>query len=164
MQMTKVVIWCRHEADNLIGIGDDIPWHIPSDSRFFADVIAGQDVVFGRKTYETVPPEVLSDCAVWVLSKNQNYEPRNPDTERLVGDVRAFKEFEGDLYIGGEEVEQRHQLLEGHPGRPDQGHRTPQPAAYQVAVADDAQAGDLRFQILTQQHALTAVCRGRKLR
>lgn len=95
MQMTKVAIWCRHEADNLIGIGDDIPWHIPSDSRFFADVIAGQDVVFGRKTYETVPPEVLSDCAVWVLSKNQNYEPRNPDTERLVGDVRAFKEFEG---------------------------------------------------------------------
>lgn len=99
--MTKVAMWCRHEADNLIGIGDDIPWHIPSDSRFFADVIAGQDVVFGRKTYETVPPEVLSDCAVWVLSKNQNYEPRNPDTERLVGDVRAFKEFEGDLYIGG---------------------------------------------------------------
>ena len=97
MQMTKVAMWCRHEADNLIGIGDDIPWHIPSDSRFFADVIAGQDVVFGRKTYETVPPEVLSDCAVWVLSKNQNYEPRNPDTERLVGDVRAFKEFEGDL-------------------------------------------------------------------
>ena len=45
MQMTKVAIWCRHEADNLIGIGDDIPWHIPSDSRFFADVIAGQDVV-----------------------------------------------------------------------------------------------------------------------
>ena len=86
MQMTKVAMWCRHEADNLIGIGDDIPWHIPSDSRFFADVIAGQDVVFGRKTYETVPPEVLSDCAVWVLSKNQNYEPRNPDTERLVGD------------------------------------------------------------------------------
>ena len=48
MQMTKVAIWCRHEADNLIGIGDDIPWHIPSDSRFFADVIAGQDVVLGR--------------------------------------------------------------------------------------------------------------------
>ena len=57
-------------------------------------------------------------------------------------------------------MEQRHQLLEGHPGRPDQGHRAPQPAAYQVAVADDAQAGDLRFQILAQQHALTAVCRG----
>ena len=39
MQMTKVAMWCRHEADNLIGIGDDIPWHIPSDSRFFADLL-----------------------------------------------------------------------------------------------------------------------------
>ena len=56
-KMTKVAIWCRHETDNLIGIGTDIPWHIPSDSKFFADVINGQDVVFGRKTYESVSPK-----------------------------------------------------------------------------------------------------------
>ena len=51
-------------------------------------------------------------------------------------------------------VEQRHQFLERHPGRADQRDRAPQPAADQVAVADDAQAGDLRLNILAQQDAL----------
>ena len=51
-------------------------------------------------------------------------------------------------------MEQRHQFLERHPGRADQRDRAPQPAADQVAVADDAQAGDLRLNILAQQDAL----------
>ena len=33
-------------------------------------------------------------------------------------------------------------------------------AAYQIPVAHDAQPGDLRFQILAQQHAFAAVFRG----
>jgi len=99
--MTKVAIWCRHETDNLIGIVTDIPWHIPSDSKFFADVINGQDVVFGRKTYESVSPKVLENCAVWVLTGDKDYETRYPKADKVVTDIRAFKEFEGDLYIGG---------------------------------------------------------------
>lgn len=99
--MTKIAIWCRHAADNLIGIGDDIPWHIPSDSKFFQDVIAGQDVVMGRKTYETVPPTVLAESAVWVLTSDKDYEVCNPKAEKVITDIREFKEFEGDLYISG---------------------------------------------------------------
>lgn len=99
--MTKVAIWCRHATDNLIGIGADIPWRIPSDSKFFHDVITGQDVVMGRKTYESVPPSVLAESAVWVLTSDKEYELRNPKAEKLVNDIREFKEFEGDLYIGG---------------------------------------------------------------
>jgi hypothetical protein len=56
-------------------------------------------------------------------------------------------------------VEQRHQLLEGHPGGADEGHGAPEASAHQIPVAHDAQARDLRFQILAQQHALTAFCR-----
>ena len=57
-------------------------------------------------------------------------------------------------------MQQGHQLLEGHPGGADQGNGAPQPAAYQIPVAHDAQPGDLRFQILAQQHAFAAVFRG----
>ena len=34
-------------------------------------------------------------------------------------------------------MQQRHQLLEGHPGGADQGDGAPQPAAYQIPVAHD---------------------------
>ena len=69
--MTKVAIWCREKTENLIGVGKEIPWNVPSDSRFFANVIAEQNVVFGRKTFETIPKQVLEKCDVWVLSSLQ---------------------------------------------------------------------------------------------
>ena len=33
--MTKIAIWCRHDGDNIIGIGPNIPWHISSDFKRF---------------------------------------------------------------------------------------------------------------------------------
>jgi len=99
--MTKVAIWCRHETDNLIGIGKNIPWRIPSDIRFFTDVVRGQNLVLGRKTYDAVPMEILSDSVVWVLTSDKDYEPRRQDKDMIITDIRRFKEFEADLYIGG---------------------------------------------------------------
>ena len=48
--MTKVAIWCRHQKDNIIGIGSDIPWNVPSDAQKFVRMATGQNVVVGRKT------------------------------------------------------------------------------------------------------------------
>lgn len=99
--MTKVAIWCREKTENLIGVGKEIPWNVPSDSRFFADVIAEQNVVFGRKTFETIPKQVLEKCEVWVLSSLRPEDEQMPKNEHWLSDIRHFKEFEEDLYIGG---------------------------------------------------------------
>ena len=40
--MTKVAIWCRHEGDNIIGVGADIPWCVPSDSKRFRNITKEQ--------------------------------------------------------------------------------------------------------------------------
>ena len=49
-EMTVVAMWCRHAGDDLIGIGDNIPWNVPSDTKHFLDVVSGQTVVCGRIT------------------------------------------------------------------------------------------------------------------
>ena len=95
--MTKVAIWCREKTENLIGVGKEIPWNVPSDSRFFADVIAEQNVVFGRKTFETIPKQILEKCEVWVLSSFQPEDEQIAKNEHWLSDIRFFKEF----YIGG---------------------------------------------------------------
>ena len=99
--MTKVAIWCRHIGDNLIGVGGQLPWCVPSDSLFFQNVIAGQNTVVGRKTYESSPAEVWEKSNVWVVTSQAEYEVYNPKTEKVVADLRSFKEFEEDLYISG---------------------------------------------------------------
>jgi len=42
-------------ADNLaIGKGNDIPWHISEDLKFFKRTTSGHPVIMGRKTFESI--------------------------------------------------------------------------------------------------------------
>jgi dihydrofolate reductase len=40
--------------NHVIGNGNKIPWHIPEDFRWFKKMTAGNVVVMGRKTYESL--------------------------------------------------------------------------------------------------------------
>lgn len=102
--MTKVAVWCRHEGDNIIGIGKDIPWDVPSDVHKFIKIVSGNAIVAGRTTYETLPPSFDVEQIV-VLTSNPDYELRNPEKHRLVSKINVFKDFEEDIYIcGGAQV------------------------------------------------------------
>lgn len=98
--MTKVAIWCRHQGDNIIGIGPHIPWDVPSDVRKFQRVVDGCEIVVGRATYETLPAS-FDEQFLWVLSSQSDYELRNPKKHHLVNKINDFKDFEDDLYICG---------------------------------------------------------------
>ena len=99
--MTKVAIWCRHEGDNIIGIGNEIPWNISSDARFFLDIIKNQNVVAGRLTYESFSGHTQPDCQIFVVTKNPDYKVSDKKNHFPVRDIRDFKDFEEDLYIAG---------------------------------------------------------------
>ncbi len=97
--MTKVAVWCRHFGDNIIGIGDSIPWRVPSDLKKFGRIVAGQNMVVGRKTYETLPPKFDKE-KIFVLSNQTEYETRHPQ-HQVVTNPKLFKDVTEDLYICG---------------------------------------------------------------
>ena len=99
--MTKVAVWCRHEGDNVIGIGPHIPWRVSSDFKRFRRITEGQNLVAGEKTYESFPNRTLPNRKIYVLSFNPEYEVSDPQNHFVVTDIKAFKDFEGDLYISG---------------------------------------------------------------
>lgn len=102
--MTKVAVWCRHEGDNIIGIGSNIPWQVPSDKQFFKDLIDDQVVVMGRKTYVSLPESCYEDSKIIVLTKNGGFELQSPN-HFMTSDINVFKDTAEDLYIaGGNEV------------------------------------------------------------
>ena len=72
--MTKVAIWCRHINDNIIGIGPQIPWHIPSDFKRFRKMTEGCNLVAGETTYESFPNKTLPNRDIYVLTLNKDYE------------------------------------------------------------------------------------------
>ena len=42
------------DKNRLIGIKNDLPWHLPADFKHFKQVTMGKPVVMGRKTYESI--------------------------------------------------------------------------------------------------------------
>lgn len=98
--MTKVAVWCRHEGDNIIGIGQNIPWNVPSDFKKFARIVSGHNIVVGRPTYETLPPKFDKE-KIFVLTSNPEYEVKNPKLHQVITNLKMFKDFAEDLYISG---------------------------------------------------------------
>lgn len=99
--MTKVAIWCRHDEDDIIGIGKHIPWNIPSDKALFLALIKEQNVVLGRLTYESLPGRTLPDCQIMVLTSDYKYKVSDKDNHQIIEDVRDLKDFDENLYIAG---------------------------------------------------------------
>lgn len=99
--MTKIAIWCRHDGDNIIGIGPKIPWHIPSDFKRFRRITEGTCIVCGRITYESFPNKTLPNRKIYVLTSDAEYQVSDEKNHFVVNNARELKNFEEPLYICG---------------------------------------------------------------
>ncbi len=41
-------------TNRVIGVDNDLPWHVPADMRFFMRTTKGHHVIMGRKTFESL--------------------------------------------------------------------------------------------------------------
>lgn len=51
--MIKTIVVAASE-NNVIGINNNLPWHLSDDLKFFKKVTLGKPVLMGRKTYESL--------------------------------------------------------------------------------------------------------------
>ena len=101
---TVVVMWCRHYGDNVIGINGKIPWNEPRDVQNFKDVVYGQNVVLGRKTYESFPNRTIEGSKLFVLTRNLLYEVADAQRHFLISSQKQLDEYvdeDDTLYIAG---------------------------------------------------------------
>lgn len=99
--MTKIAIWCRHEHDNIIGIGPNIPWHIPSDFKRFRRITEKSCITCGQTTYESFPDRTLPNRKIYVLSFDEKYEVSDKENHFVVNNPKDLCDFSEPLYICG---------------------------------------------------------------
>ena len=99
--MTIVAIWCRHKGDDIIGIGQEIPWHISSDSKRFRFLTLGETLVLGQKTYESFPNRTLPNRKFIVMTFDADYEVSDKENHMVCTDINKLKDYPNDLYISG---------------------------------------------------------------
>src|SRR5690554_4424084 len=54
MKPEIIIIAAVAEGNRAIGIGNDLPWHIPEDLKRFKRLTKGHPVLMGRRTFESL--------------------------------------------------------------------------------------------------------------
>lgn len=80
-----------------IGIDGELPWHLPSDLKWYKEQTLGKAVVVGSKTYDGLPPAALQGRTVYRASRSK---PNFLSLENLQN-LRSFESASTDLIIAG---------------------------------------------------------------
>ena len=91
-----------------IGHGDELPWKMPRDMKFFRRVTVGHVVVMGRRTFESLGSRPLPKRINVVLSRTRTYDIPNVRTaknwDEAIDIARGLTNKERLFVIGGGSV------------------------------------------------------------
>jgi len=100
-------------AENrVIGINNQLPWHLPADLGWFKKNTLEKPVVMGRKTWESLPFRPLPGRTNIIVTRDPHYQPLNKKEEPVndvvlvasVDEAIAIakqKDFSELMFIGG---------------------------------------------------------------
>lgn len=83
------------DAANGIGYKNGLPWHIPSDLKYFKEVTEGHPIIMGMSTYISLPAPLVNRQHI-VLSRN-----KYPDIETVSS---LHEAYEAAMNSGADEV------------------------------------------------------------
>ena len=88
-----------HASNRVIGRDGDLPWHLPSDMKFFRELTTGGTVIMGRRTWESIPERFrpLPGRRNLVLSRGGEIE----GAEVFTSLEAALEAADGDVFVIG---------------------------------------------------------------
>ena len=89
--------------NDVIGRGNQLPWHLPADLRHFKSLTVGKPVLMGRKTYESIGKALPGRMNI-VLSRSAKFSPADCVVVKCLPDARAAAGWSTLMVIGGAEI------------------------------------------------------------
>lgn len=112
--MSQINIIVAASQNMVIGKGNDLPWHIPSDLKRFKELTSGHTVVMGRKCWESIPAKFrpLPNRKNVVVTRNTEYVAEGAEVvhdfgQLLLDYVGDGKDDDEVFIIGGAEIYQK---------------------------------------------------------
>ena len=98
-------------SNRVIGKGNDLPWHIPEELKFFKNKTKGHILIMGRKTFESVGVgKPLPHRLTVVITRQKDYAPEGVVVCANIDDAVKFceskiGEWPEEVFVcGGSEV------------------------------------------------------------
>jgi dihydrofolate reductase len=108
--MSRINIIAAMSLNRVIGIGNELPWHLPEDLKYFKKITDGACVVMGRKCWESIPVKYrpLPNRVNVVVTRNEKYEAAGAatlgDINRVLTNLKGNGEDDEVFVIGGGEI------------------------------------------------------------
>ncbi len=103
--MSEIIIIAAVAANNVIGKGNTIPWHISADFKHFKELTHGSPVIMGARTWESLPRKPLPGRKNIVLSRHAEFYADGATVVRSLDEALALCQGEGQVsIIGGASV------------------------------------------------------------
>lgn len=97
-------------AENqVIGVNNDLPWHLPDDMKHFMNTTKGHHVIMGRKNYESIPDRYrpLPERTNIVVTRQKKYKAQGCMVVNTLDEALKIPEEHGEkeaFVIGGAEI------------------------------------------------------------
>lgn len=75
-------ILVAHDQQRVIGVNNQLPWHLPSDLKHVKSLTTGNTLVMGRATFESIGKPLPNRRNV-VLTRNKSFKPEGVDVIHL---------------------------------------------------------------------------------
>lgn len=93
--------------NRVIGLDNNMPWHLPADLQHFKKVTTGKPVIMGRKTFESIGRPLPGRRNI-IITRNENYSASGIETvttpEAALDLVNQVEEV---MIIGGGNIYQQ---------------------------------------------------------
>lgn len=70
----KISIIVAMSKNRVIGLNNQMPWHLSADLKKFKKITIGHPILMGRKTYESIG-KPLPERTNIIISRNSGYQP-----------------------------------------------------------------------------------------
>ncbi len=103
--ISMISLLVAHDPNRVIGMNNDLPWHIPADLAYFKKMSMGKAMVMGRKTFESIGRPLPGRLSI-IVTRNEAYTAEGAVVVHNLTDAiaRAEEYAEEVMIIGGAEI------------------------------------------------------------
>lgn len=100
-----ISLMVAHDPNHVMGLKNDLPWHIPEDLAYFKEKTMGKAMVMGRKTYESIGRPLPGRQSI-ILTRNKDFTAEGTlVVHELTEAIERAEEYaEEVMIIGGAEI------------------------------------------------------------
>ncbi len=110
--MCRLSIIVAMANDQVIGINNTLPWHLPADLQFFKKTTMGKPMIMGRKTFDSIG-KALPGRTTIVVTGQQDWQAEGvvvaPSTEQAIAIAKQVAQESGVdeiMVVGGATIYQ----------------------------------------------------------